>query len=326
MKKQLIVSFITLLSVSILSNCCKKTDTSSTDSSSDIPKIYDYNVLIVPDLSNRINSEIHPKPLHDTVLINNIADNIENLLKTKNRQMNQLDTYKIDFINRGILNQNIADAQKLEINFRTFKDDQRESSEYKRGQLKSDISSLKNNLSKIYTYSLQNLSGSDVWNYFNQTISNSLITTPDTKIAISDNQFIIKGTRNIVVLLTDGYIESTNTTSGYVLDQKSIRNIRDHFLASGNNDLEKFILSKPEYHIRKTFTPLKNTSVLILEMTDRSLDKNGASTIQPTDFEIMKILWSQWLKASGASKVKIYPAFSQKIEAYEALKKLMDSI
>ncbi|WP_160138545.1 hypothetical protein [Chryseobacterium sp. c4a] len=326
MKKQFILSFIALLSVSTLSNCCKKNNTPSADSSSDIPKIYDYNVLIVPDLSNRINAEIHPKPLQDTVLINNIADNIESLLKIKNRQMNQLDTYKIDFINRGILNQNIADTQKLEINFRKFKNNQRESSDYKRGQLKSDISLLKNNLSKIYTYSLQNLSGSDVWNYFNQTVSNSLINTPDTKVDIGNNQAIIKGTRNIIVLFTDGYIESANNTSEYTLDQKTIKKIRESYLKSGSHNLEEFIKSKPEYLIRKTSTPLRNTSVLVLEITDRSLDKNGASTLQPTDFEIMKILWSQWLTASGASKVEIYPTFSQKTEAYEALKRFMENI
>lgn len=319
MKKQLTSNFIVLLTVFLLSNCRKKEDTS-------ISKIYDYNVLIVPDLSNRINTEIHPKPLHDTVLINNIADNIENLLKVKNRQMNQLDIYKVDIINRGILNQNIADPQKLEINFRKFKNDQRESSDYKRDHLKADILLFKNNLSKLYAHSLQNSSGSDVWNYFNQTVSNALINQPDAQVAIGDNEYIIKGTKNIIILFTDGYIESVNNASGYALDQKSIKKIRDSYLKSGADNLEKFIQSKPEYHIKKTSVSLQNTSVIVFEMTDRSLDKNGASTIQPTDFEIMKILWSQWLVASGASKVEIFPAFSQKTEAYNALKRVMESL
>ncbi|WES99700.1 hypothetical protein P2W68_08740 [Chryseobacterium arthrosphaerae] len=312
-----------LISVSFLIGCKKTTSEPRTEN---LPRIYDYNVLIVPDLSNRINSEIHPKPLNDTILINNIADNIENLLKIKNRQMNQLDTYRLDFINRGILNQNIADIQKLEINFRRFGNDLQKSSFYKREQLRSDIVQFKKNLSKIYSYSLQNSSGSDVWNYFNQTAGHSIIDEPDTKMAVGNNDTIIKGTRNVIVLLTDGYIESVNNTSGFTLGQQSIKKIRDSYLKSGSTNLEKFIVSKPEYHIKKTSEPLKKTSVLILEMVDRSLDKNGASTVQPTDFEIMKILWTQWLKASGASKTEIYPAFSGKTEVYGVLKKFMEGV
>ncbi|MCJ7932588.1 MAG: hypothetical protein MUW56_02870 [Chryseobacterium sp.] len=322
MKIPFISGLLAAASILTLTGCCK-TDIPPT---ADIPKIYDYNVLIVPDLSNRINPDIHPKPLHDTILINNIADSIGSLLKINSRQMNQLDTYKLDFINRGILNKNVADSHQLEINFRKFGNDLQKTSSYKREHLQQDIHSFKTNVSKIYTYSLQNLSGSDVWNYFNQTVNNSLINEPDTKVEIAKDEFIIKGTRNIVVLLTDGYIESINDNSGYTLDQKLIQKIRKSFLESGSSDLEKFITSKPEYLIKKTSAPLPNTYVLILEMVDRSLDKNGASTVQPTDFEIMKIIWSQWLTASGASKVSIYPVFSQKTEASQTLKKFMEEI
>lgn len=286
-------------------------------------KIHDYNVLIVPDLSNRINKDIHPKPVNDTLLINNIIGNIEPLLQTNNRQMNQLDVYKLDFINRGILNKNVVDPKDLEINFKKFENNLSASSEYKRKGLKSDVLKFKSGVSKIYNYSLQNSSGSDVWNYFNETIKSSIINNPDK---IDSTAQTIKNTKNIVVLFTDGYIESTNNDLGYTLNQQLIKKIRTEFLNSKSTDLEKFISSKPEYLIKKTSNNLHDINILILEMVDRSLDKNGSTTIQPTDFEIMKIIWTKWLKDSGASHVEIYPAFSKETDSFEALEKFMKEI
>lgn len=323
-KTKSISGILKILSILCITACCKKEDSTEIPKEN-LPEIYDYNVLIVPDLSNRINPEIHPKPLNDTLLINTIADHIDQLLKIKSRQMNQLDTYKFDFINRGILNQHIADTEHLEINFRKFKDQAQKASNYKRHDLKADIKSFKNNIAKIYDYSLIHSAGSDVWNYFNQNIKNSMINEPDKKVEIAKDEFVITGTRNIAVLLTDGYIESVNNSSGFGLDQDLIKKIRKEFVGSGSVDLEKFIISKPEYLIKKT-SDLNHLNVLVFEMADRSLDKNGATTVQPTDFEIMKIIWKKWLKDSGAAQVEIYPAFTNKTEAYEALKKFMEEI
>lgn len=237
--------------------------------------------------------------------------------------MNQLDVYKLDFINRGILNKNVVDPKDLEINFKKFENNLSASSEYKRKGLKSDVLKFKSGVSKIYNYSLKNSSGSDVWNYFNETIKSSIINNPDKIDSIAKT---IKNTKNIVVLFTDGYIESTNNDLGYTFDQKLIKKIRTEFLNSKSTDLEKFISSKPEYLIKKTSNNLHDINILILEMVDRSLDKNGSTTIQPTDFEIMKIIWTKWLKDSGASQVEIYPAFSKETDSFEALEKFMKEI
>lgn len=323
-KTKSISGILKVLAVLFITSCGKKEDNLRI-TTENLPKIYDYNVLIVPDLSNRINPEIHPKPLADTLLINTIADHINDFLKTKGRQMNQLDVYKFDFINRGILNQHIANTEHMEINFKKFKNKPQDASHYKRYDLKTDIASFKNNIAKVYEYSLAHSAGSDVWNYFNQNIKNSMISEPDQKVEIEKDQFVITGTRNIAVLFTDGYIESANNSSGYRLDQDLIKKIRKEYISSGSVDLEKFILSKPEYLIKKT-SDLNHLNVLVFEMVDRSLDKNGATTVQPTDFEIMKIIWKNWLKDSGASEVEIYPALTNKTEAYEALKKFMETI
>ncbi len=305
-----------------LCNCCKKGDGSPANNESFV-KINNYNVLIVPDLSNRIDPNLHPKPVHDTILIDQIADSIRSLMNVNNRQMNQLDVYKFDFINKGILNSGAANLENMEINFNIFKNKVRDASEFKRNSLRPAISKLKKEVSKVYQYSLQHPAGSDVWSYFNETINGSLLYEPEK---IDEKEKIITGTKNLLVLFTDGYIESVNNGPGYIFDQQSVEKIRKDFLNSKSADLEKFISSNPGYAIKKTTNNLKDLHVLILEMVDRSLDKNGAATIQPTDFEIMKIVWTKWLKDSGASKVEIYPAFSKKTDAYYVLKKFMTEI
>lgn len=305
-----------------LFNGCKKTDFPPADVKT-FTKINNYNVLIVPDLSNRIDPAVHPKPVHDTVLIGRIIDSIGSLLKVNNRQMNQLDVYKFDFINKGILNNGAANPENMEINFNIFENKLRDASEFKRNGLHHAVSRFKTETAKVYQYSFQHPAGSDVWSYFNETINGSLIHEPEK---IDKKGKIITDNKNVVVLFTDGYIESVNNGPGYIFDQQSVEKIRKDFLSSKSDDLERFIGSKPEYSIKKTTNNLKDINILILEMVDRSLDKNGAATIQPTDFEIMKVVWTKWLKDSGASKVEIYPAFSKKTDAYNALKKFMTEI
>lgn len=126
---------------------CKNKDSSETADT--FSKVYDFNILLVPDLSNRIDPEIHPKPIHDTVLLNTVIDSIGNLLTVNNRRMNQLDVYQFDFINRGILNQSqVADARNLQISFRAFEGKTKDASEFKRHKLKPAISRFKNSIKK----------------------------------------------------------------------------------------------------------------------------------------------------------------------------------
>ncbi|WP_262152669.1 hypothetical protein [Chryseobacterium foetidum] len=283
-----------------------------------------YNVLIVPDLSNRINQSIHPKPIADTLIINTILDSIPQFLKVGNRSLNQLDIYKVDFINRGILNEKTFTNSNFEISFLKFKSKLKPASDYKRNYLRSDISKLKKETARIYSYALIQSSGSDVWNYFNETIHSSLSSQIDT-VKVSKNNGIISKTKNKVVLLTDGYIETINKTAGYQLNQDIIRKVRTEFQKSKSNDLKKFILSNPQFLVKKINTNLNNTDVLVLEVTDRSLDVNGVARFHPTDLEILKIIWTDWLTKSGADHVQIHAALSNKKDVYTIVKNFIES-
>lgn len=282
-----------------------------------------YNILLVPDLSNRINHSIHPKPLHDTVILNTVLDSIPRLLKISNRNLNQLDTYKIDFINRGILNDEAFNGSIFGISFLQFKNKLIDASDFKRNRLKLDISKLKEETAKVYTYAQSHSSGSDVWNYFNETVHSSLLYDVDTLQNPKKNSLVYK-TKNIVVLLTDGYIETINKTAGYSFNQDMVTDIRNQFLKSKSDDLKKFILSNPRFLIKKMNNDLKNTDILILEVTDRSLDTNGVARYHPTDLEIIKIIWTDWLTKSGAERVQIHSALSNRKDVYITLKNFIE--
>ncbi|KUJ49758.1 hypothetical protein [Chryseobacterium sp. JAH] len=320
--KKLYSSIIVFLLFVLLISCKETKCSSKTKITYSITS--NYNVLIVPDLSNRINQSIHPKPISDITIINSVLDRIPELLKLGNRNLNQLDIYKIDFINRGILNEKTINNSNFEINFLKFKNRLKEASKYKGSQLKSDISTLKEETAKIYSYALIQSSGSDVWNYFNETIHSSLSNQIDT-IKISENKGIISTTKNKIVLLTDGYIETINKTSGYNLNQDLITEVRTEFLKSKTSNLQKFILSNPQFLVKKTNSDLKNIDVLVLEITDRSLDINGVARFHPTDLEIIKIIWTDWLTKSGAGRVQIHATLSNSKDVYPIIKNFIES-
>lgn len=282
--------------------------------------VNDYNILIVPDLSNRIDQNLHPKPIHDTTIIYNLLDHAPDILKLQSRTTNVLDIYKIDFINRGILNSDSIQAKDVELNFRRFKGNLIGSSDYQRYQFKNDITKFKLGTKKIYDYSISHQSGSDVWNYFNETIIPSLLPSDGETVKLTtDNVQLNKKNKNIVVLFTDGYIENLNKHDGYTLNQEMISSIRSSFNNSKSDNLEKFIYSQPQYHIKPTQNNLSSLNIIIFEMIDRSLDSNGVAKNQPTDFQIMKVLWTKWLKDSGSKNIEIHQAFNKKEEAYERL-------
>jgi hypothetical protein len=82
---------------------------------------------------------------------------------------------------------------------------------------------------------------------------------------------------------------------GYQFNQDLSTKVRTEFLKSKSSDLKKFILSNPQFLIKKINNDLKNIDVLIFEVTDRSLDINGVARFHPTDLEIIKIIWTDWL-------------------------------
>jgi hypothetical protein len=288
--------------------------------------IKDYNIIISPDLSNRINTMKYPKPIHDTLLIREVIDHADDLLKLNDRRSGQSDIYKIDFINKGILNSSSFDPKKMTIDFSQFGTKQLDRSNYIRKELNSDKQEFAYEVNRVYDYSLQNQTGADVWNYFNETLKTSLVDVSPQFLNETDSAIINKKNTNVVLLLTDGYIESANQGKGYKLGPEMIGKIRKAFNASGKSELQEFIAQDSSYAINKTNFNLKDANIFIAEMVDRSLDKYGVSKVQPTDFQIIKVIWEKWLKDSGASNVKIIQAVNTKQQFYKEFEQFLKTL
>lgn len=317
MKIQYIFS---LLTIAVFVGCA------SDDSVKQQVMLKDYNIIIAPDLSNRINTQLYPKPIHDTVLIRELIGHSSDLLSLNNRSSGQLDIYKIDFINRGILNTASFDPKKMTIDFGRFANHQLDRASYIRKELKTDVRIFSNEVNRVYDYSLKNPSGADVWNYFNETIKSSLVDVTPQRIEGSGKIIVDKKNTNVVLLLTDGYIESTNKGRGYRLGSELVAKIRKDFNASGQRDLTAFIHADSSYAIKKTDYNLKDVNIFIAELVDRSLDPTGQAKEQPTDFQIIKVVWEKWLKDSGCTNVKVIQAVNTKDQFYQGFEQFLKTL
>jgi hypothetical protein len=119
-----------------------------------------------------------------------------------------------------------------------------------------------------------------------------------------------------MVLMTDGYIEAGIYNKGYDLSAKKIEDFRNAFLKSKDGDMASFLSKNNKYKIKPAKNPyLKTLEVIVIEMYDRSLSKTGAATKHPTDMEIMRLIWTDWMKSSGVKRVELKPAASNQAEA-----------
>ena len=115
-------------------------------------------------------------------------------------------------------------------------------------------------------------------------------------------------------MTTDGYIEAGIYGKGVDLSQKTIKQFRNAFIKSGEPDIKTFFdKNKNKYKIAPVNNPyLKNLEILVLELYDRSKTLGGAATVQPTDMEIIKLFWSDWLKNSKVKRFELHPIANSK--------------
>ncbi|WDO11688.1 hypothetical protein MH928_10125 [Flavobacterium sp. WW92] len=294
-----------ILLVSFIALSCNNDKNIDKKVNDEIVKVSNFNIIIAPDLSNRIDPKIHPKPVHDTIIINNIFEQIPDILKFGGRSAHQKDIFTFDFINAGILNSSNFEASNFQINFSQFENNQLERSDYIRNNLKKDILTAKQNIKAVYDKSIKDLHGSDIYNYLNSTVNNILVSEEPTIINL-DNLNVEISTKNIIVLFTDGYIENATEDSGYQFSEATVNKIRKQFISQQSKDLNSFITDNPQFQInRLTNKNLKDCRIIVVEMVDRSLDSNGVARKLPTDFDIMRAVWENWFKQSNIAEYEI---------------------
>lgn len=275
-----------------------------------------FNITIASDLSNRLNDKKYPKAVSDVEIISVLANNIYPTILTHKRSMNQKDQFRIDFINKQQISVYKVNTMLMEINFNKFKT-QAERIKYLRKSYQNDKLNFVKEFARIHESAKDESFGSDIWTYLQQGINNFSVIKDVSKGNIMNKH------RNILILLTDGYIETRYKNPGYELTGKRINEFRNEYLKSGDKNIESFFKRNQKYKINYLSNPLlQDLEILVLELYDRTETTSGA-TVHPTDLEIIKLIWHDWLVSSNAKRVELHSKFSNKEEAKKVIMKFI---
>jgi hypothetical protein len=332
MMRSFIIAF---LSVTIFLGACS--EKSKTNQSIEIIPIYHYNIILAPDLSNRINMAIHPKPLDDQSIISIVLSMTENILQLGYRETDQKDTYSFTFINPGLIRMFNVDVESLSLDFSQFSS-QSERMDFIKGRkdfvqngLKEKKEAFASETQIIYGKALTESHGADIWSFLENRLD-------ETHIKVAHKPFVFLGKtyqdeyRNILILLTDGYIESgqnlsTNGSSegnlSYDLSQSRIRSFRQAYISSGRADIQTFFEENNYGIVPLNNTHLKDLEILVLELYDRSLTVSGNATIHPTDADIIELFWTDWLQKSQIKRFELKSYFSDEKQAEASIRKFI---
>ena len=124
-------------------------------------------MIIVPDLSNRIDTVNKPKPVNDLEIIEGVLDKIYPAFLTENRiNAYQQDRFLLEFTNQKLITDHNINTDLLSIDLSGFKN-QIDRIEYLTGKnssynLNGDIEKLKTEVRSTYEKARAELGGADI--------------------------------------------------------------------------------------------------------------------------------------------------------------------
>jgi hypothetical protein len=224
-------------------------------------------MIIIPDLSRRIiDTSNNPDQVkNDTILLNHIWKTFERAVRLKKNSRDRLIVDVTD--NEQAAGKFRTVANKLIFDLSDHHD------KSNRLYFEKVGNQFQNNISELYSLANQQPLGADFPFYFDRSISKSLK---------SDN--IFEDYRNIVIIITDGYIESEQHS--YTGDPGLLRSVCNS-MQSGKS-LDDIFRSR-NLQIPPLQTDLSNVEILVLEVNER---KNGIKC----DFDVLKKYWTDWFK------------------------------
>lgn len=282
--KNIVKNILFLTLIFSLLNCCKdeppktngKTDSEIQKAKIDSEQISkNLNISILIDLSDRISPEKYPNPSmeyfqRDLGYIETISKSFETALSKKPiRQTN--DQMQVFFEPEPEDTEINSLAKNLKISF--TKDNTTKKT------LEEIEPIFKKNSEKIYNIAVQNKQfvGSDIWKFFKNKVKD---------YCIKDKH------RNILVILTDGYI--------YHKDSKFMEGNKSSYLTPEliksfglGSDFEKTFEEK-KLGLIPANSNLENLEVIVLGINP---SKNN-----PFEGDIIKLYWKDWLKSMGVKK------------------------
>ncbi|TPG42058.1 hypothetical protein [Flavobacterium pectinovorum] len=278
MKKTLKIIVLFLLLVFTFS-CKKDSDEEKDEIVTKIPTVENYNISILIDLSDRISLAKNPNPTmeyyqRDLGYIKSVSEAFTQHLRSK--RIRQIDDRMQLFFNPEPQDSEINLISKnLKINI-----DKNNASKEILNSINANYAS---QTSKIYDSAIKdnNYIGSDIWSFFDDKVK---------------DQCIEKGYRNILVILTDGYmyydgkiIKEGNRTT-YITPKLLKAN------GLNNKDWEKK-LQDHDFGFIKAGSDLSNLEVLVLGI--------NASRNNPYEEKVIKAYWNKWF---AEMKIKHFEA------------------
>jgi hypothetical protein len=288
--------YLMIVLVCILIAACnsKKTENKSENSAESTSKKKQYNISVLLDLSDRVDTTLNSaNPQHyvrDLEVIKSISKFFVNDMKARGVFESKGKIKVIFSPTPNDPNVNTY-AQKLNVDCSILNNTQKK-------EIYDNMESTFNeNLSKIYKQTMidKNWCGSDIWRFFKNDI--------DMCIEKSENY------RNILVIVTDGYIYHQNTIqntgnrfsyiSPALLDKFKLR----------NNSKWEMEIKNSDFGLLSSRSDLKNLEVMVLEVSAYS-DKFKS------DEDVIKHILARWFKEMGVNRSSIYysdlPAYTQK--------------
>lgn len=306
-----------IVGVIIFSNCDSKRVTTTNEH---------FNFIITPDLSNRIE-EIYKKPILDQDLIVGLYEKYHsNFYNIKNRVIGQKDVIQFRFTNSKIIGDFNIEKSKLKMDLSTYNPKQRIEYLVKGGNKKL-IGYVSRETNRIYDLAKNSKTGADIYNFLKKEVTETNIKSIKESKRVNGKK-IVEKYRNILILITDGYIEAglygEENCLGkkcYYLSKSKVDEFREVFKKDGSSDLREFF-QRSGYGIIPIDNPaLKNVEVFVSEIYDRTLNrKTGSQTVTPNDFEIIKLFWADWLEKSGIKHYKLLDTSDSQEEFLSELK------
>lgn len=240
------------------------------------------NISIFLDLSDRISVKKYPSPTmeyfqRDIGYINSIAKSFEKHVKSK-KVIHINDRMQI-FFDPNPLNNNINTiSNSLKVNF--------DRKNVTKANLNNVSIDYKKKTSQIYNLAINDgkYIGSDIWGFFKNKL---------------EDRCIQKDQRNILIILTDGYMYYQNNkinegnSSNYITPQK----IKSFGLTKSN---WRQVMTKNKISILSTGKNFSNLEVLVLGL--------NPDTKNVYELDVMNELWSNWFNKMGIKKYKIKTA------------------
>lgn len=289
-----------------------------------------FNMLVVPDLSSRIDD---PKPLGDLKVIDLILDRIpgkDGFVCAGRRSIGQKDAYSLSLMNKSLYAKYDFPEDGVGVDLMGF-ENQIELSDYlywgtKDGSsLVAKIDEMKLQTEAIYAKALKNDKnrGTDIHAYLNGLTSIDLKMPGEPKSTkCTKHEY-----RNVIFLITDGYLEKGDNQDKHSkmsvsLTEKMVNKFRDEFTKNGNGRGVEEFFTDEGYGIKPLQNKLlEHTEIIVLEMNDRSADQAG-NTPELSDEKILKLFWNNWFKTSGVKAWRL----ESKVGSKGELNKIIDGV